>query len=153
MGHNTFIIPYLASNLVAVMLLFLCWKKPRPGRIVFSFIFLAAGIFNLYSARTTPEAYTMFAEGAFLPFYKSFINGVFRDHARLLITLIAAGQMIIALLLFTPRRIIQKIGIGGGVLFFLAIAPLGVGSAFPATIIMALALLFSHFRFARTRRS
>ena len=54
---------------------------------------------------------------------------------------IAAGQLAIALMLIVNRRITRRIAVFGAVLFLLAIAPLGVGSAFPFSITYAAGLL------------
>jgi hypothetical protein len=58
--------------------------------------------------------------------------------------LIATAQALIAIALLLKGQV-YKWGAAGGILFLLAIIPLGVGSAFPCSLIMAtaLALLFS----------
>jgi hypothetical protein len=152
MNIQDFLLPYVISNLIGITLLWLCWKKPVTGRLVFSIIFLAAGLFNYYTASTEPEAYTMYADGAWLTVYKNFINGYFSEHVALLVKLIASGQMLVAVLLFTKKGITHTLGIAGGIIFLIAISPLGIGSAFPATLIMAGALVLCHDRFIKSRK-
>jgi hypothetical protein len=58
---------------------------------------------------------------------------------------IAVGQVAIAIaMLLTDRWF--RIGCLGGIIFCVSIAPLGLGSAFPATLLMALAFyrLYKH---------
>lgn len=149
MDLKTYLLPYIISNLLGLGLFILGWKKPGIGRVVFSIIFLAAGIFNMYTAQTTPEIYTIYAEGAVLGIYQSFIKGTFAGHARLFVSLIAVGQMLVALLLLPRNKTARTLGVFGGILFFLAISPLGTGSAFPAPLLMAAGLFLCHDRFRK----
>jgi len=141
---NVFLIPYTISNLAALGLLWLCWVKPRVGLTVFGIIFIPAGIFNFYSAIQSPEVYQGFATGVLFDFYARFIRGFFKEHASVLVKLIASGQIFAGILLFQQNRALRLIGTGGGILFLLSIAPLGTGSAFPATLIMAVALFIGY---------
>lgn len=132
--------PYIGSNVFAVILLILSLKWKTASRIVFILIFLAAGIFNLYTANTEPEAYTMYAQTALIPFYKNFIMGYFAAHAGFIISLIATGKILVAILLMFKKTWF-KLGVAGALIFFISIAPLGVGSALPCTLIFAASVL------------
>ena len=139
-------IPYLVSNLIAVLLVIICFKWHKIGKIVFGILFFSAGIFNIYTSINSPEVYVeVYGSSAVLPFYKEIIFGIFSLHTTLFVVLIASGQITVSVLLFT-KKIFFKIGIIGGIIFLVAIAPLGIGSAFPATIIMAMALYFFYKR-------
>jgi len=73
-----------------------------------------------------------------LDVYRAFILGYFARHTAAIIAAIAVGQAVIAFLLAAdgwPRRL----GYVGAMVFLLAIVPLGTGSGFPATVLMALA--------------
>lgn len=134
-------IPYLISQIVFLFLLFAGLRWFPVGRLLWIIIFLAAGIFNFYTASTQPEAYVMYAEGALLPFYKNFILGDFSRHPDFYVKPIAMGQIFIGLLLMGRDRLF-KLGCFGGMIFLVAIAPLGIGSALPATLVGAMALAF-----------
>ena len=72
----------------------------------------------------------------------------------LVVGFIATAQAFIAVSLLLKGRI-YKAGIIGGVIFLIAIAPLGVGSAFPCTLLLALALGMiykNHNEFILTRK-
>lgn len=58
---------------------------------------------------------------------------------------IAAGQVFIAVSMFMKRRWFRA-GCVGGMVFCLAITPLGLGAAFPATLLLAIAFyrLYRH---------
>jgi hypothetical protein len=58
---------------------------------------------------------------------------------------IAAGQLIVGVLLMT-RGWLFGLGGLGGIIFLVAIAPIGVFAGFPATLIMAAALFVTWYR-------
>jgi hypothetical protein len=132
--------PYIGFNIFAVTLVFLAIKWPRLARALFVLIFLAAGLFNIYTALTQPEEYLNYGDMAVLELYSSFINGFFREYTQLIVLVIALGQLSIAALLSGNGNRL-RLGAVGGVVFFFAIAPLGIGSAFPTSLIMAVALI------------
>lgn len=143
---NDFLIPYAVSNLIGLLLLWLNWKRPRAGLIVFGIIFLLAGIFNFYTAASEPEVYQQYASWAVFTIYVEFITGFFREHAGMIVKIIAMGQILIGALLLAKKGRMKLPAVIGGILFFIAIAPLGLGSAFPATLIMALGLFVGYKR-------
>lgn len=131
------IIAYLASNLVGAVMWWTSHHRPKIGRFMYSLLFLWAAQFNYRSCRSDPEVYKGYAEFAVIPFYKTLIEGWFSDNVTLMISLIAAGQLLIGLALLIGR-LPARLGAWGGIVFLVAIAPLGMGSAFPATILMAM---------------
>lgn len=141
MTLSEFWLPYTISQIVFLLLLFVSWRWFTVGRVLWILIFFAAGLFNFYTASTQPEVYVMYADGALLPFYKQFILGDFANHAALYVKLIAIGQVLVSFLMMLNGRLF-KLGCLGCIIFLLAISPLGIGSALPATIIGAAALFF-----------
>ncbi len=136
------LVPYIVLNALALVLLWLAAKKPRLARWVFGAVFVAAALLNAYMAAKNPQAYVdSYGASAWLPVYRDFIHGFFSRATALLVLLIAAGQAVCGVLLFTPR--LYKLGALGAVIFLLAIAPLGLGSAFPLTLIMAVGLVLA----------
>lgn len=132
--------PYIATNLVSIGLILLAIKRPGIARSIFVVVFLAAGAFNIYTALTEPEAYLSYGDLVAFTFYRDFINGFFSRHTREIIVAIALGQLSIGFMLTRTERI-RDAGVLGGIVFLVAIAPLGIGSAFPSTLLMAGALV------------
>jgi len=136
------LVPYIIVNILALVLVWLAAKKPRLARWVFGAVFIGAAFLNAYMAGKKPQAYIdSYGASAWLPFYRDFIHGFFSRATALLVLLIAAGQAVCGVLLFTQR--LYKLGALGAIIFLLAIAPLGLGSAFPSTLIMAVALILA----------
>lgn len=143
MSIEGYLIPYIISQAAALGLVFICCRLPKAGRIVWGILFLGAGLFNLYHAWTAPEIYVQgYGPTAVWPFYKRFIYGFFSAHTTSLVTVIALGQMASGLFLLMKKPFFM-LGVTGGVIFLVAISPLGIGSAFPATLLMAVSLLLA----------
>ena len=68
-----------------------------------------------------------------------FIKGWFADHIQLAVGLVATCQGLIAISMLLNGWL-YKIGSVGAIIFLLSILPFGVGSGFPCTAIMAIAL-------------
>lgn len=137
MSDQQVLIANVASNLVALGLLLVCWRWPRAGRALFFALFLWAAQLNLRLAFTHPAAYLDYARWAVDP-YRRFILGPFARHTAALVAAIAAGQLAVAVLLALRGRAVQ-LGLLGAGIFLLAIAPLGRGSAFPFSITASVA--------------
>ena len=138
-----------ASNLVALAMfgLSLPWERrgqptgavPRRleiARLLYCLLFLWAGCWNMYLANVRPEEYLTYASLAYSESYRSFILGYFASHVTPIVGGIAVGQLSIAVLVAARDRAVP-IGLAGAIVFLLAIVPLGAGSGFPATLIMA----------------
>ena len=136
-----FLLPWFFSNILSLVLVFVCYKWQRAGRYFFGAIFLFAAGVNTWMAIVKPSAYLGYGKFAFLTFYKAFIYGYFAQNTTLLVVLIALGQLAIAAGLFLNGKLLLP-ALLGAAFFLLAIVPLGVGSAFPATLFMVLALWF-----------
>ena len=134
-----FILPYMLSNLLAIFFLLASWKTPKIARVLFFLLFCWAGFTNANEVLKYPGQYLNYAEFTFLPFYKNFIDGIFSSYTQEIVLFIAASQMAIGISMLL-KGCIYKLGAIGGIIFFLAIAPLGIGAAFPATIIGAIGL-------------
>lgn len=108
--------------------------------------FLWASYFNSTTALQSPRIYLEYARLDALPIYSKFINGFFSRYITPFVLIIAVGQFMIFLGLLLNRNWVRLSCIGG-ILFGVAIAPLGVGSAFPATLSMSIAffILFRNY--------
>jgi hypothetical protein len=139
--NHIFLIAYIISNALAIVILISSIKWPRISRILYSVLFAWASWANWNMAINNPHDYLSYADLTFLPLYKSFILGWFSDHIRLSVGFIATVQGLIAISMWM-KGWLYKLGIIGGIAFFIAIIPLGFGAAFPCTLVLAIALGF-----------
>ena len=137
-------IPFIITNALTLVMIFVCFKWPKVGKAAWGIIFILAAVFNSYTAVTDPQAYLGYGDFA-IGLYKNFINGIFSTHTAFFICLIAIGQFLDGLFLLLRKRLFY-LGILGGIIFFVSIAPMGLGSAFPSTLLMALSLIILYKR-------
>ena len=140
-------VPFTITNVLSIILIFICYRWPKVGKIVWGIIFIAAGMFNFYTSISNPQAYLGYSRGA-IGLYQRFIEGFFSTNIVWIISLIAACQILIGIFLFTNKTLFL-LGIAEGIVFLLAISPLGLGSAFPATLLMAFSLVMMYIRVQR----
>lgn len=143
-----YVVPFVVSNAVAIGLLVAAVFWPKVARVLFVVIFLGAGLFNGFTALTEPEAYLTYADFAVLPIYRNFINGLFSQITVPFILAMAAGQLAVSALL-AGKGLLLLLGVVGGIVFFVAIAPLGVGSAFPFSVFTIIALVVMYRKLNR----
>jgi hypothetical protein len=138
-------IAYIGSNLVALLLLFLSWKKKNLARTLFAILFVWASWINWKTAHNNPGDYLNYTQYA-IGFYKGIIQDWFSKHITAYVSIIAVAQLLIGLG-FLSKGVIVKISCIGAIIFLLAIAPLGFGSAFPFSLIAsaALIILYRHY--------
>ena len=131
---------YLGANTIALAILAAAFWQPRLVRWLWVAIFLWAASVNTFTAASTPWMYL--AYGGLTPstLYREFIEGWFSAHIQPMVLSIAVGQMVIAILLSRASDA-RRLGVFGAVVFLLAIAPLGVGSGFPFSLIAIASLL------------
>jgi hypothetical protein len=142
MFPSEFFVPWLVSNIVSTVLILTALTWPRATRVLFVGIFMLAGLFNIYSGISAPHWYLTYAETAILPIYYQFIVGEFAHHPTAYVVAIGLGQLIVGALLTRDGRL-YSLGTIGGVIFMLAITPLGIGSALPAPLLLATALVIT----------
>jgi len=136
-------VPVILGNILALVLLAVAAKAPRAARYITGVGFISSGMFNIFTVLHTPSVYVnAYGPLAIWP-YNSFIYGPFMRHTATFITLIATGQCASGLLAMMPGRL-GRLGLAGTMLFLLAITGLGWGSAFPATLIMAVAIWLAY---------
>lgn len=136
--NQTYLAAYIISNIVALLILWAAWKQTRIARLLFFLIFAWASWTNLTTALRNPQFYIEYADLSFLNVYKQFIRGWFSLHITEMVSFIAICQALIAFSMLL-KGLILRIGIIGAIIFLLAIAPLGVGAAFPFSIIASFA--------------
>ncbi|WP_299124265.1 hypothetical protein [uncultured Winogradskyella sp.] len=136
-GLNEYLIPYVISQIVSVIILIVAMKRTKATRILFALLFFSAFCANMYLGLVKPNDYLDYGELA-IPLYRDFIYGWFSKYVSILIPIIATGQLLIAIGILL-KGFIVKIACIGIILFLLAIAPLMVGSAFPFSITVSIA--------------
>jgi hypothetical protein len=135
-----YFVMYLGANLIALFILGLAFWRPRIARWVWVGIFVWAASVNTMTAATEPWVYLAYADLTPSAVYRDFINGWFSTHIQPFVLAIAVGQLITAILMSrsgAPRTL----GVINACVFLLAIAPLGVGSGFPFSLIAIASLL------------
>lgn len=144
-----FSLPFTVSNVLAVATAILAMRWPTSARVMLGAIFIGASVVNSYFAFTDPQIYIGFGELTGSRLYQSIILGPFSAHAQRYILLIAVCQLFIGVFTCYTGKM-MKAAMIGAITFLIAIAPLGLGSAFPSTLIMASAyaiLLFKKIDF------
>jgi hypothetical protein len=132
-----YLLPYIISNLAAIIILISSIYQPKLARFLFMLLFGWASWLNYTVAHQNPLDYLAYADLA-IPMYRDFINGWFKDNITLLVTFISFGQGFIALGMAMKGNWVRLASLGS-IVFFLAISPLGVGAAFPFPILTAIA--------------
>ena len=144
MTSQQIIIASVISNVVAITLLLVSRKRKNVARVLFAILFIWASWANWKTAHYNPADYLAYGKYA-IGLYKQIIYGGFSRHITGYVSCIAIGQLLIGLGLLA-RGIVVKIACIGGIIFLLAIAPLGIGAAFPFSLIacVALYILYKH---------
>jgi hypothetical protein len=132
-----YLVPYIISNALFLFCFIAAVKRTIWARIFLAIVFLWASYTNFTSAFSNPDIYLEYGELTPLPLYREFIYGFFAHHIKTLVSLAAAGEFFIFVGLILNNGWV-KLACIGGFIFGLAISPLGVGSAFPATVLMAM---------------
>jgi len=146
MRGNIFSPESLLSNGIALILLILAIRKPVACRLLLCFIFIGASFLNTFMAINHPDRYLIYGELAALSSYEQLIMGAFSRHITTYVLMIAAVQFCIGIFLTSKGKLL-KASLASAAIFLIAIAPLGAGSAFPCTLLLAAAcliLLFKH---------
>jgi hypothetical protein len=130
------------SNMLGFVLLWVSIKAPRFSRKVWGFLMILASLANTHVAVMDQKNYHEYGVLS-IPPYQHIIYSKFFEHPALLVVPIAICQNIIGFILMlseTPSWRL-KAAITGLIVFFFGIAPLGVGSAFPASLVYATTMM------------
>jgi len=138
--ETEYTVAYIITNVIAIVTAVIVMLWPNVGRVFLSGIFIGAAAFNAFTASENPGLYLQFSELTTSGFYRSIILGPFSEHIQAYILIIAAGQVFIGAFLLYKGKL-MKTAMLAGIIFLLAIAPLGIGSAFPSSLILATALV------------
>lgn len=137
--------PYVLTNIVAIAIAITAMLWPTVSRILLSTIFIGAFAFNLFAAVAYPNIYLEFGELTPNDFYRSIILGPFSKNPQLYVVFIAICQLFIGVFILYKEKL-MNLAMIGGIIFLIAISPLGFGAAFPSTLILASALIILLFK-------
>jgi hypothetical protein len=127
---------HLAALGMSVALLVAARVWPRVGRALYLALFVWACSVNWLTALERPQVYLEYADLAVLGAYREFIRGFFAGHIVEIVGTIATCQGLIAAGLLVGGKL-ARLALAGAAVFLVMIAPLGVGSGFPSSVIMA----------------
>jgi hypothetical protein len=144
--------PDPTANAIGLLALGVALWRPRIAWWFGVFVFVWAAGTNAYVALTQPAAYVEYAALTPSHAYRSFIEGWFSQHVAAMVLPIAAGQLLIAILMASRERFARSLGVVGATVFLAAIIPLGIGSGFPFSITFGAALLVAHRKDAVRQR-
>ena len=133
------IVTYFVSNLVAITFFFITLKWNHLARALYAALFLWAAWLNWSVSHTNPTFYLNYSKYA-IGMYRDFINGPFSNNITLIVSVIAICQLMIGLGQFAGG-VIFKMSCIGGIIFLVAISPLGALAAFPSGLIWSAGLL------------
>ena len=134
--------PWFVSNMSGFLLLWIAIKFPWFSRQSWGLLMMLACVVNCYEmVLTDPTGYHEFGVLAIPPLQRFIYSKYFANPAFMVLP-IAAGQMAIGLALLLcgekpSRRRLLKAGLTGAIVWFFGIAPLGLASAFPSSLVFA----------------
>ena len=130
---------YTICNALALLTLVVCLERPLLIRMVYSLFFGLVSALNVYFAFFRPEAFLELAQYTFLPIYRSFILGWFSEHTQVFTLGIATLQLWVALSIWGKGWLFRG-GVLAGIALLLLLLPMGLASAFPAPLNLAVGL-------------
>jgi len=139
-SESPYLLPYIGSNIAGILFLWAAIKKPPLARLMFVLLFGWAAWVNYTTSHQKPEVYLEYASMS-APWLSGFITGWFSSHITLMVTVISFGQALIAFGMLLKGWWVKLSGMGI-IIFLAAIAPLGIGSAFPFSITVSIAAWF-----------
>lgn len=135
--HPEYLIAWIVSNVVGVLILWAAYKNTKIARGIFFLLFGWACWTNYTTVHASPEVYLDYAPMS-VQWYRDFILGWFKNHIIAVVTTISFGQGLIAIGMLLKNTWVKAACIGA-IIFLLGIAPLGVGAGFPFSITVSIA--------------
>ncbi len=140
-NDSTFWVGYWASNIGGAVIAITGWKFTRIARFLLASLFAWACWFNLDTVAETPAVYVDYAWLTPFQWYSEVMTGWFAANVTEVVTVVSIGQGLIAVGLLMGG-IYARIAAIGTIIFLMVVLPLGLGSAFPAPILMAIGAYF-----------
>lgn len=134
------ILTYFISNLVAITFFFISLKWNHLARTLYAALFIWAAWLNWSVSHTNPAFYLNYSKYA-IGLYRDFIMGsFFSNNITAVVSFIAVCQFLVGIGQLSGG-IIFKVSCIGGIVFLIAISPLGFLAAFPSGLIWSAGLL------------
>ena len=129
---------WTVSNLVGLLLLVVSFYRPNFSRKSWGLLMVAASIVNTYMMIVDPTCYVEFGVLAVPPMQR-FIYSQYYARPELIVLPIAFCQFLIGIELFFDEKShrLRKIAIASLITFFVGLVFLGLGSAFPSSLLYA----------------
>lgn len=131
-----YVVEHVTALMLATALLAAAHAWPRLARVLYIALFAWACSVNWRTVLERPDVYLEYADLAIVDAYRAFIRGFFAAHVLEIVGAIATCQGLIAAGLLAGG-VLARIALLGATVFLVMIAPLGVGSGFPSTVIIA----------------
>ena len=132
----------ITSAVFSLLVLVLCLVRPNAGRIFLGLFFLVMAIgVNVVLAVVAPDLFVALGTNdALIPLYRWFFENVVAVAPPLFGLLAAAYEVTIAVMMLSRGKY-AKWGLIGGIVFLLAITPLGTWTLANPILALAMALL------------
>jgi hypothetical protein len=132
----------ITTAVFSLLVLILCLLRPDAGRIFLGFFFLVMAIgVNVVLVLVAPDQFVALGtDDALVPLYRWFFENVVAIAPPLFGLLAASYEVTIALMMLSKGKY-AKWGLIGGIVFLLAITPLGVWTLANPLLALAMALL------------
>ncbi|HEY9262115.1 hypothetical protein [Chitinophaga sp.] len=145
MHANIFSLTYLVANAISLAVLIAAIFWPQVARLLLVMIFIGAALFNAVMAIREPELFMTYGAMTASAAYEQFIYGAFRNNITAIVVSISICQLATGFFI-AARDALLKLGLIAATIFLVAIAPLGAGSAFPSTLLLAAAAVILFFK-------
>jgi hypothetical protein len=139
LDNDTYLWMLIGANIIALLMLVAALYRPAIARLSFFLLFAWASWMNWTTSHQSPTVYLEYAELTWSDWYKTIINGWFARHTGTAVGIIAVCQALIAISMWGWGWFFLT-GAVGAIIFLLAIVPLGAGSGFPCTLLLAIAM-------------
>jgi hypothetical protein len=133
------LLPLFVANAVSVAFFVLALYRPDAARVIAGVGFILAGLVNFALALIDPQIYVRGFGPHAMGVYKDVIYGILAQGPGRLILAIAVWQLLVGGVTLVKRSEFVKLGCLAMTCFLVGISPLGVGSGFPSTLILAAA--------------
>ena len=140
-AFSEYTFPWLISNLIGVVSLLVAVRSPNLSRKTWGFLLIVAAVVNAYTVLTDPTAYHEFGVVAIPPIQKFIYSRCFARPEYLVFPIaVCQGLVGIELLFDNSSRFRRVLALRAAIVFFIGIATLGVGSAFPSSLLYAMTM-------------
>jgi hypothetical protein len=149
--------PWFISNSVGFALLWISLLDERSGTQVarrsWGALMVTAGVVNSFFLWTDPKVYIEFGVLA-IPTLQRFIYSKYFLNPTYLVGPIIICQWAIGIIMLqrNPKPAILRMALFGAIIWFLGITPLGLGSAFPSSLVYASTMLVCLKQFPNRHR-